>query len=63
MFTDINIYPINNKTDHILEKYIFYRKKSQTKVDIFPILGRNYFTQRIRIHIKMKRIRNTAVEI
>jgi len=28
MFTDINIYSINNKTDHISEKYIFYRKKS-----------------------------------
>ena len=27
MFTDINIYSINNKTDHISEKYIFYRKK------------------------------------
>ena len=41
MFTDINIYPINNKTDHISEKFIFYRKKkSKTKVDIFPILGR-----------------------
>ena len=23
MFTDINIYPIDNKTDHISEKYIF----------------------------------------
>ena len=46
MFTDINIYSINNKTDHISEKYIF-----------FPILGRIW--SRIRIHIKMKRIRNT----
>ena len=27
IFTDINIYPIKNKTDHISEKYIFYRKK------------------------------------
>ena len=36
----IYIYPINNKTDHIWEKYIFYRKKSKTKVDIFPNLGR-----------------------
>ena len=27
MFTDINIYSLNNKTDHISEKYIFYRKK------------------------------------
>ena len=27
MFTDTNIYPINNETDHISEKYIFYRRK------------------------------------
>ena len=27
MFTDMNIYPINVKTGHISEKYIFYRKK------------------------------------
>ena len=27
MFTDIDIYSINNKTDHISEKYIFYKKK------------------------------------
>ena len=56
MFTDINVHPINDKTDHISEKYIFYRKKSRTKVDIFPILGRIWS----RIHMKMKRIRNTA---
>ena len=37
MLTDINIYPINNKTDHISEKYIFYGKKSKKKVDIFSI--------------------------
>ena len=53
MFTDLNIYPTYNKTDHISEKYIFYIKKSKTKVDIFPILGRiwirvRYFTKRIR---------------
>ena len=41
MFTDINIYPINNITDHISKKYIFfYRKKSITKVGILSILGR-----------------------
>ena len=57
MFTDIYIYPIINKENHISEKYIFYRKKSKTKVDIFPILGRIW--SKIRIHIKMKRIRNT----
>ena len=58
MVTDLIIYLINNKTDQILEKYIFYRKESKTKVDIFPILGRIW--SRIRIHIKMKRIRNTG---
>ena len=55
MFTDINIYPINNEIDHILEKYIFYRKKSFTKVDIFSILGQIWS----RIRINMKRIQNT----
>ena len=60
MLTDINICPINNKTDHISQKYIFYRKKSKTKIDIFPILGRIWSRIRIRIHIKMKQIRNTA---
>ena len=35
MFTDTNIYSINNKTDYISENYISYRKKSLTKVDIF----------------------------
>ena len=28
---DINIYPINNKTDHLLDKYIFNRKNSKKK--------------------------------
>ena len=46
MFIDINIYSINNKTDHISEKYIFI-EKSKTKVNIFPILGRIW--SRIRI--------------
>ena len=32
MFTDINICPINNKTDHISEKYIFYTKKVKQKL-------------------------------
>ena len=32
MFTDINIYPINNEADHISEKYIFYRKKKLNKI-------------------------------
>ena len=53
MLTDIYIYPINNKT----YKYIFFRKKSKIKVDIFPTLGRIW--SMIRIHIKMKQIRNT----
>jgi hypothetical protein len=50
--TDTNIYPINNKTDHFLQKYILNRKKVK-KIRI------RYFTKRIRIHIKIKRIRNT----
>ena len=54
MFTDINIYSINNKKDHISEKYIFYRKK----VDIFPILGR--IRNRIRIRYFTKRIRGSG---
>ena len=28
---DINIYPINNKTDNFLEKYIFNRKTKLEK--------------------------------
>ena len=51
MFTDINIYSINNKTDHISEKYIF------------PILGRIWsrirIRNRIRIRYFMKRIRGS----
>ena len=64
MFTDINICPINNKIDHISEKYIFYRKKVKQKLIIFPILNLEPLFHetdpRIRIHIKMKRIRNTG---
>ena len=44
MFTDINIHPMNNKTDHISEKYIFHETDPRI---------------RIRIRIKMKRIRTT----
>ena len=58
MFTDINIYSISNKTDHISEKYIFIEKKSKTKVDIFPILGR--ILSRIRIRYFTKRIRGSG---
>ena len=61
MFTDINISPINNKTDHFSEKYIFYRKKVKQKLFFFSRI--RYFTKRIRIHIKMKRIRNTDFNI
>ena len=65
IFTDINIYPINNKTDHISEKYILDRKKnwyfpdfrSDLKQDLDPLFHAT--DPRIRIHIKMKRIRNT----
>ena len=47
--TDINIYPINNKTDHFLEKFNI---KNVFKKFVFS-----------RIHIKMRRIRNTKKEI
>ena len=65
MFTDINIYPINNKTDHMSEKYIFYSKKSKTKGWYFPDFRSDPLLHetdpRIRIHIKMKHILwNTA---
>ena len=54
----MNIYPINNKTDHFLEKYIFLiGKKVEKKIGIF---GRIRSKIRIRLHIKMKRIRNTG---
>ena len=37
MFTDIYIYPINNKTDHISEKLFFYiEKKVKQKLIFFP---------------------------
>ena len=29
--TDINIYPINYKTDHFFEKYVYDRKKKNLK--------------------------------
>ena len=60
MFTDINIYSINNKTDHISEKYIFYRNKyfSYFRSDLEPDPLFNETDP--RIHIKMKRIRNTG---
>ena len=32
MLTDINNFPKNTKTDHNLEKYIFYRKKVKQKM-------------------------------
>ena len=69
MFTDINIYLINNETDHISEKYNFYRKKSDFRSDWEqdpdpdPDLLLNEQDPRIRIHIIMKRIRNTFFSI
>ena len=64
MFTDINIYPINNKAGHISKKYILYIKKGKTKVDIWYFVGPVFYETypRIRIHIKMKRIRNTGLK-
>ena len=59
MFTDIN-----NKTDHISEKYIFYRYfpdfRSDLEQDPDPLFHETDPRIRIRIHIKMKRIRNSA---
>ena len=55
---DINIYLIKKHKKSFLEKYIFNWKK----VVIFSILDRiriRYSTKWIRIHIKMKKIRNT----
>ena len=66
MFTDINIYFINNKTDHISEKHILYRKKSWYFPDFRSDLEQDpdpLFHETdpsIRIDIKMKRIRNTV---
>ena len=66
LFNGQNIYLLNNKTNHFLEKYIFDRKKGEKKVGIFFILDRiwsriRYSTKRIWIPIKMKRIRNTGI--
>ena len=50
MFTDINIYPINNKTDHIFEKYIcFIGKEVKQKLkkrpnNMFILISRNIET-------------------
>ena len=43
MFTDLYIYPINNKTDHISEKYIFFIEKKvimQQMLRFYPPLLR-----------------------
>ena len=62
MFTDINIYPINNKTDHISEKYWYFPDfRSDLEQDPDPLFHET--DPRIRIHIKMKRIRNTGIDI
>ena len=67
MFTDINIYSINNKTDYISETYILYRKKSWYFPDFRSDLEQDpdplfhEMDPRIRIQIKMKRIRNTGL--
>ena len=65
MFTDINIYSINNKTDHIRRNIFLIEKKSWYFPDFMSDLEQDpdpLFHEtdpRIRIHIKMKRIRNT----
>ena len=62
MFTDINIYSMNNKTDHISETYILYRKipdfRSDLEQDPDPLFHET--DPRIRIQIKMKRIRGSG---
>ena len=46
MFTYINIYPLNNKTDHISEKYIFIGKKAKQKLIFSQIrISRNEFEE------------------
>ena len=73
--TAINIYLINNKTNHFLEKYILDRKKSkktswyflhfrsdvEQDPDTDPDPLFNETDLRIMIRIKMKRIRNNWI--
>ena len=55
LFNGLIIYPINNKINQFLEKYIFDEKrKKEKKLVFFFILGRIW--SRIQIRIKMKRI-------
>ena len=49
-----------NLINHLLEKYIFERKKSKKKVDIFFILGRKWSRIRNRIRYSTKRIRGSG---
>ena len=64
--TDINIYPIKNKTNDVLDKYIFLQKKKScyfldSELDPEPF---QLFHETVhgsgRIRMKMKRIRNTS---
>ena len=57
----MNIYLINNKTNIFLEKYSFDRKKSWYFLDLRSDHDQLFHKTdpRIRIHIKLKRIRNT----
>ena len=41
MFTDMNIYSINNKTDHISEKYIIYRRRKKFIFGDGSVISRN----------------------
>ena len=64
--TDINIYPINNKTDKfsifLIEKKVFKKVVfSRFRSDSEPLFHET--DPRIRIHIKMKLIRNTGRNI
>ena len=70
--TDINIYPIKNKTDHFWRNIFLIEKKVKKKDGIFSgrirsrILIHCFKTDpriRIRIHIEMKRICHTASQL
>ena len=64
----MNIYLINNKINNFLEKNIFDRKKKVKKIyfhdfrsDPDPLFHET--DSKIRIHFKMKRIRNTLSDL
>ena len=75
MLTDLNIHPLNTKTDHFLRNFFFIKKRvkqalvfSRFKVGFGAGSGSGSVIHEtdprilIRIHIKMKRIRNTGLK-